>query len=163
MLLEKNRDDVELSSLNKLRKRLPWFFFSHFRPECVFSMFLVSFFVQINAGGRKKNTKCRKKHNISVCHPDPPCPWRFSYERTPISFTVLDTPPNNNCCLVSHYSLLVGSHMIHVCFTGSLPSLILNQPSCFRFSPSPRRGSSPRVPCPDTRCRQDARSGISPA
>ena len=47
----------------------------------------------------------------------------YSNERTQISFTVLDTPPNNNYCLVSHYSLLVGSNVIHVCFTGSLPSL----------------------------------------
>ena len=49
----------------------------------------------------------------------------YSYERPHISFTVLDTPPNNNYCLVSHYSLLaiVGSNAIHVCFPGSLPSV----------------------------------------
>ena len=59
----------------------------------------------------------------------------YSYERTQISFTVLDTPTNNNYCLVSHYSLLVGSNVIHVCFTGSLHLYVLNESSCFRFFP----------------------------
>ena len=106
---------------------LSWIFFctdQQVRPECVFSMSLVSFFLcKSMRAGEKKNTKCRKKHKISVCHPDLPGLGAYSYERTNISFTVLGTLPNNNYCIVSHYSLLVGSNVIHVCFTGSLSSL----------------------------------------
>ena len=71
----------------------------------------------------------------------------YSCERTHISFTVLDTPPNKNYCFVSHYSLLVGTNVIHVCFTVSLPSLCFES-TIMLSSPSSRRWSSPRVPCP---------------
>ena len=80
--------------------------------------------MQINEGVRKKKTQSAGRNTkFQYAIQTLLALGAYSYEHTHISFTVLDTPPNNNHCRVYHYSLLVGSNVIHVRFTGSLPSL----------------------------------------
>ena len=87
-------------------------------------MFLVSFFFANQCGRAKKKHKVPEKNTkFQYAIQTLLALGAYSYERTLISFTVLDKPPNINYCRVSHYSLSVGSNVIHVYFTGSLPSL----------------------------------------
>ena len=57
-------------------------------------MFLVSFFLQLNAGGRKKKHKVPEKTQNFSAIQTLLALGAYSYERTHISFTVLDKPPN---------------------------------------------------------------------
>ena len=107
----------------------------HLGRSVFFRCFSSVFFCKSMRVGEKKTQSAGKNTKFQYAIQTLLALGAYSFERTHISFTVLDTPPNKNYCLVSHYSLLVGSNVIHVCFTGSLPSLCLNQSSCFRVFP----------------------------
>ena len=127
--------------------------------------------MQINAGGRKKNTKCRKKTQNFSMPSRPSLPLAHTNMSSSVSTSHSQCwthTQNNNYCLVSHYSLSLGSNVINVCFTGFLPSLCFGSIimlSLLRLllAAGLLHGLLSLLPCPDTRCRQDARSGISPA